>query len=90
MTVDAEECLWVAIFGKGEVRRYSPAGEQLEVITVPVAGVTSCAFGGDDLADLYITSSVNLAGYMDESPGAGGLYRCRPGVRGRPSYLFAG
>lgn len=89
MTVDVEDHLWVAIFGSGEVRRYTPAGELERSITLPVPGVTSCAFGGDDLRDLYITTAVDLAGNIDEQPGAGGLYRCRPGPRGRLSYRFA-
>ena len=90
MTVDAEDHLWVAIFGAGEVRRYAPSGELTQVIELPVPGVTSCAFGGEDMADLYITSAVDLAGRTDTSAGAGGLFRCRPGPKGRPSYLFAG
>ena len=90
MTVDADDHLWVAIFGKGEVRRYTPFGELEQTIRLPVAGVTSCAFGGDELKDLYITTAVDLAGTADTQPGAGGLFYCRPGTRGRPSYLFAG
>jgi sugar lactone lactonase YvrE len=90
MTVDAEDHLWVAIFGKGEVRRYSPDGALVQAIDVPVPGVTSCAFGGEDFADLYITSSINLVDSLDNRPGAGGLFRCRPGVAGRSAFLFAG
>jgi sugar lactone lactonase YvrE len=90
MTVDAEGHLWVAIFGKGEVRRYTPEGQLEQTITLPVSGVTSCAFGGDDLRDLYITTAVDVAGNTDNQLGAGGLYRCRPGPKGRLSYQFAG
>ena len=59
---------------------------------MPVARPTSCAFGGADLGDLYITSaSQGLS--VDElasQPGAGGLFRVRPGVLGRASTPFAG
>jgi sugar lactone lactonase YvrE len=74
------------------VRRYSPSGEWLETIKVPVARPTSCAFGGLDLDRLYITSaSVGL----DEQaiamqPNAGGLFMITPGVRGLQDVPFAG
>ena len=37
----------------------------------------------------FTVRMVDLAGNIDEQPGAGGLYRCRPGPRGRLSYRFA-
>lgn len=40
--MDAEGCIWVAIFGKGEVRRYSPEGELLRTIEVQNAAISSC------------------------------------------------
>jgi sugar lactone lactonase YvrE len=88
MTLDAEGFLWVAIFGASEVRRYSPQGALDCTVELPVCAATSCAFGGEDLADLYITSNV----VFDDSrePLAGALFRCTPGVRGRPARLFGG
>lgn len=86
MTMDAEGYLWVAVHGAGEVRRYAPDGRVERVVTVPVLAVTSCAFGGVDLDELYITT----AGEHRRSELDGGLFRCRPGVRGRPARTFAG
>lgn len=88
MTLDAEGYLWVAVFGSYEVRRYSPRGELDCAVRLPVCAPTSCAFGGDDLADLYITTNVVFGDGRE--PLAGGLFMCRPGVRGRPARLFAG
>jgi sugar lactone lactonase YvrE len=88
MTLDAEGFLWVAVFGASEVRRYAPDGRIDCVITVPVCAVTSCAFGGEDLSDLYITT--NIVFDDGREPHAGALFRCRPGVSGRPARLFAG
>jgi sugar lactone lactonase YvrE len=88
MTLDAEGYLWVAIHGASEVRRYSPRGEIECIVRLPVCGVTSCAFGGEELTDLYITSMVVFNN--DREPPAGALFKCTPGVRGRPARLFAG
>jgi xylono-1,5-lactonase len=92
MTVDAEGCLWIAFWDGWCVRRYSPAGEWLETIKMPVARPTSCAFGGLDLDHLYITSaSIGL----DEAarkmqPNAGGTFMVAPGARGLGDVPFAG
>lgn len=92
MTIDAEGCAWVAIWGGGCVVRVAPDGAVLGRVHLPVSRVTSCAFGGDDLADLYVTTA--RAGLdparLAAEPLAGGLFRCRPGVRGLPAVSFAG
>src|SRR6186713_1760651 len=46
MTVDREGCLWVALTGGGEVRRYSPKGAVLDRVQISTSGATSCTFGG--------------------------------------------
>ncbi|GAA3900639.1 hypothetical protein GCM10022276_19300 [Sphingomonas limnosediminicola] len=92
MTVDSEGCLWIAFWDGWCVRRYSPAGEWLQTVEMPVARPTSCTFGGRDLERLYITSaSIGL----DESaremqPNAGGLFIFSPGVRGLADVPYAG
>ncbi len=92
MTVDAEGCLWVATWDGWSVRRYRPDGGLDRIVMLPVARVTSCAFGGDGLTDLYVTtardglSDVQLAA----QPLAGGLFLVRPGVPGLAATPFAG
>lgn len=92
MTVDADACLWIAFWDGGCVRRYSPAGECLATIELPVARPTSCAFGGPQLDRLYITSaSIGLdEAALAAQPQAGGLFMAAPGVRGLPETPFAG
>jgi sugar lactone lactonase YvrE len=81
MTIDDEGHLWVAFWEGSAVRRYAADGSLLAVVELPVTRVTSCAFGGPDRGDLYITSA-QPAGGGPEQPHAGGLFRCRPGVTG--------
>lgn len=92
MTVDAEEGIWVAMWDGGEVHRYKPDGTLDFVIEMPVKRVTSCCFGGEDLTDLYITSSRN--GLTEEQhqqqPLAGSIFRIKVGIKGVPTYAYAG
>ncbi|MFD3729945.1 SMP-30/gluconolactonase/LRE family protein [Streptomyces sp. NPDC058632] len=78
LTVDAEGCVWVALWDGAAVRRYTPAGALDRVIDLPVPRVTACAFGGRGLTDLYITTArvgldpaPPLAGSLLVVPGAG-------------------
>jgi sugar lactone lactonase YvrE len=84
MTVDEEGYLWVAFWRGSAVRRLSPAGRVVSEIRFPVSLVTCCAFGGDDLSDLYVTSaSIELTDEQRrDQPAAGGIFHLRPGVRG--------
>jgi sugar lactone lactonase YvrE len=92
MTVDADGNLWVACFGGGCVRCFSPSGALVGEIGLPVSQVTSCAFGGPGYSELYVTS----ASYRmtpeerEREPLAGATFVCRPGVVGVPASMFAG
>jgi sugar lactone lactonase YvrE len=91
LTLDAEGGLWVALWGSGELQRYTPEGQLDTVVRLPVTQVTSATFGGADLSTLYITTAresftpADLAG----QPHAGDIFACTPGVTGRPPFLFA-
>jgi sugar lactone lactonase YvrE len=88
--VDAEGCLWNARWDGGCVVRFSPRGEVDTVIELPVAKVTSCAFAGPDLADLYITTATYGMSEADfaATPEAGNLFVCRPGATGQAAPEF--
>jgi len=93
LTVDAEGCLWVALHAGAAVHRYTPDGELLAAVPLPVAQVTACTFGGPELDRLYITTSrENLdADALAAQPLAGALFCVDlPGVRGLPVLEFAG
>jgi sugar lactone lactonase YvrE len=88
LTVDSAGNVWVALNGAGRVRCHSPAGDVLAEVRLPVRLTTACAFGGDDLRDLFVTTSrENLD---DPEPEAGAVFRVRVGVPGLPVRTFAG
>ncbi|GGK22312.1 regucalcin-like protein [Caldalkalibacillus thermarum] len=93
MTTDTEGMIWVAHWGGYKVTRWNPmTGDLLDTIHLPVAKVTSCVFGGDDLDHLYITTA--RVGLSDEErlkqPYAGGLFCVKTKVKGLPTYPFKG
>lgn len=89
LTVDAEGGVWVALYGGGAVRRYTPDGALDEVVELPVGKVTACAFGGAGLGRLFITTSREDLP-PDAEPRAGALFTCVPGATGRPVREYAG
>lgn len=91
MTIDAEGCLWVAIWDGGRVDRYSPNGERLLSVRVPGGGrVSSAAFGGTELRTLYITTARKglTNAELQEANRAGDLFAFDTDVDGLPSYRF--
>ncbi|MGI8614720.1 MAG: SMP-30/gluconolactonase/LRE family protein [Nocardioidaceae bacterium] len=92
LTVDAQGFLWVALWGGSHVRRYTPDGRLDAVVELPVTQVTSCTFGGAEMDELYVTTAAaGLDGdALRREPHAGGIFRFRPGCRGRATRLFGG
>jgi sugar lactone lactonase YvrE len=90
LTLDAEGGLWLAVWGSGELRRYTPDGRLDTVVKLPATQVTSAAFGGADLSTLYITTAREnfTPAEITAQPHAGDIFACTPGVTGRPPYLF--
>lgn len=90
--VDAQGNVWNAHFGGGKVVCYSPAGEVLLDVELPVSQPTCVAFGGPDLSWLCVTtgrenlSDVQLA----QEPEAGNLLIYQTGVKGLPVDFFRG
>lgn len=92
MCIDAEGCLWVALFGGSAVRRYTVDGELVGLVNLPVTNVTCPAFGGPGLTDLYVTTAREGLSQtaLAAQPEAGGLFVVQPGVAGHAPYEFAG
>lgn len=85
MTIDEEGMIWVAHWGGARVTRWNPAtGELLLDIPIPAKNVTSCAFGGKNLNELYITTANDGLSEEDleKYPKTGGIFRVKTNVTG--------
>jgi sugar lactone lactonase YvrE len=92
MTIDTDDHLWLALWGGHQVLRVDPGtGRVVYAVDVPAERVTSCAFGGADLGELYITTA-RIGASPDQlraQPQAGSLFRARVPFRGVPAARFA-
>jgi sugar lactone lactonase YvrE len=92
IAVDREGGVWCAYWDGWRVVRYDAHGKVSEVIKVPVARPTACAFGGPDLRTLYITTARVGIGtdMLGQQPDAGALFAVQTSVAGLPPFDFAG
>lgn len=91
-TVDSEGGYWMAVpFGeKGQIVRIAPDGQIDLVIDLPVLAPTMVAFGGKDMATLYITSGrIEDVMGREHSPLGGDLFAVDTGYRGIAETLTA-
>ena len=92
MAIDEEGHLWIALFGGYKVIRVDPTSGEIEFeVTLPVRNVTSCAFGGTDLRQLFVTTArVGLdADQRKAQPLAGSLFTAEVPFRGTTTARFA-
>lgn len=92
LAVDSEGYIWSARWGGWKITRYDPAGKVEREIRLPVACPTSCAFGGENLDELYITTAWTALSEEQKKnqPYAGSLFRVRTGIKGLERPKFAG
>lgn len=92
LCLDAEDHVWVALWGAGAVHRYAPDGTLVDVVTVTASQPTSCCFAGATGDELIISTSREglTAEALATQPDAGLLFAVRPGVSGPPAHAFRG
>jgi sugar lactone lactonase YvrE len=90
--MDSEGYLWSARWEGHCVARLAPDGAVDQVVPMPAAQVTSCAFGGADFKTLYVTTARH--GLSPEAaaryPQQGSLFAFEAPVPGLPRPRFAG
>ena len=84
LCVDSAGAISCAHYGGGRVTRFSPAGEILEVLPLPVRNITSCCLGGTALDTLYVTTAEDGG----TNPLDGALFARKVAVTGLPEPLF--
>jgi len=93
MTSDTQGNLWIAMWGGSQITKWNPGtGELLEQIALPVIQPSSCAFGGKNMNELFITSArkdLDEAA-LNQVPLSGGVFRLETKVEGMPMFEFAG
>ena len=92
LTVDSDGFIWSVRWGGWKVTRYDPTGKVEREVRLPVQYPTSCAFGGEHLDELYITSAwtVLIEGRKQQQPYAGDLFRVKMDIQGLEQPNFAG
>jgi sugar lactone lactonase YvrE len=90
-TVDSEGYLWVALIQAGRIARFSPDGQLDRMVESPTDLPTCLAFGGADLATLYVTSIKDSGSgrAVSRHPAGGHLFAIEGlGVTGVPETHF--
>lgn len=84
--IDSDGGYWCALHGGGRLRRYTAAGVMDRDIELPVSQPTMCAFAGESLDVLYVTSASDklTPEQRRREPLAGALLSLRPGEKGIP------
>ena len=92
LAIDSAGFIWSARWGGWKISRYDPQGKLEREIAMPVEFPTSCAFGGKNLDQLFITSAWIELGEArkDKQPWSGDLFVISAPVRGLPEIKFAG
>lgn len=84
LAVDRDGFLWSTHSDGWRISRYSPKGETVSFISLPVPSANACSFGDDDLGTLYITTARDRLPprRLIDAPLAGSIFSYRPGVYG--------
>lgn len=84
LTVDDDGCVWIALWGAGALRRYTPDGRLDRTVELPVTQPTSMCFIGADLSTLAVTTARYALddAALAEQPLAGSLFTLDVGCAG--------
>ena len=81
ITVDQEGGVWCAYWDGWRVVRYDTSGKEILRISLPTPRPTACAFGGEQMTTLYVTSASDDVSPVDAAM-AGHLFAVKTYVRG--------
>jgi len=89
MAIDENDQIWVAFCHGACVTQYDPSsGEEKQRVAIPALETTSCAFGGENLDELYITTGIHKSEVEEH---AGKLFVIKGlGVKGQAANVAKG
>ena len=87
--MDSEGCYWIAANDAGLIHRFSPSGDIISSLKVPVLKPSMCAFGGPSLDMLFVTSIIPAGIPSNEIGLNGALFAFKPGVKGLAEPVFS-
>lgn len=82
MTLDVDDNIWLALWGGERVIHIDKDSKEIiQEIKLPCPKVSSCAFGGEDLRDIYVTTAAmsDIPSY----PSAGSVYKVASSTCGK-------
>jgi sugar lactone lactonase YvrE len=87
--VDTKACYWICGNDAGQIHRFSPTGELLQSLTVPVSKPSMCCFGGPDLDHLFVTSILPADVQATQVGLNGAVFMMKVGVQGLAEPIFS-
>jgi len=87
--VDSEGHYWSCANDAGQLHRFSPDGELVSSVHVPVSKPSMCAFGGPNLDVLLVASIQPAAASGKDACLSGAVFALEAGVRGLPEPVFS-
>ncbi|MEO5338924.1 MAG: SMP-30/gluconolactonase/LRE family protein [Magnetococcus sp. MYC-9] len=92
LTIDRDGGVWSAHWDGWRLTRYTPDGQVDRTVPLPVPRPTSCTFGGEHAATLFVTSArTGLSAHLlEQAPLSGSVLTLETGTSGLPPNLFAG
>lgn len=92
LVIDTDGNVWSVQCGSGKIMVFNTAGNLIQELFFPTRCITACTFGGSDLSDLYVTSSISLLNpsELPEQSKAGAVFRIKTQSQGVPLFMYAG
>ena len=87
--VDADGNYWICANDAGKIHQFSPKGECIRSLNVPVSKPAMCAFGGPDMNILFVTSIQPAVAVGNEAGLSGSVFSVELNVKGQIEPCFS-
>ena len=87
--VDAEGNYWICANDAGKIHQFSPQGQWLSSLNVPVSKPAMCAFGGPAMNILFVTSIQPTVAVGNEAGLSGAVFSVELNAKGQIEPCFS-